>query len=160
MMSKESTFTFGFTDATMWFRFELHNQTDTVKELILQMSNAQFDSIGIYLQQNNKVQSFKSGKDHPFDSRVIALAEKHKPHLILMDYGLPDMTGIEAYKQIQGVPVIFLSGYGLEKVSQEINAYWTASVMQKLFLIEDLQRAVLEELTTDPKTLNLLQARK
>ena len=159
-MSKESTLTFGFTDATMWFRFELHNQTDTVKELILQMSNAQFDSIEIYLQQNNKVQSFKSGKDHPFDSRVIALAEKHKPHLILMDYGLPDMAGIEAYKQIQGVPVIFLSGYGLEKVSQEINAYWTASVMQKPFLTEDLQRAVLEELTTDPKTLDLLQARK
>jgi hypothetical protein len=32
--------------------------------------------------------------------------------------------------------------------------------MQKPFLIEDLQRAVLEELTTDPKTLDLLQARK
>jgi len=93
-------------------------------------------------------------------SDAIALAEKHQPHLILMDYGLPDMTGVEAYKQILSAPVIFLSGYTVEKVSQEINTTWPASVMQKPFLIEDLQHAVIEGLTTGPKTSDLLQARK
>ena len=37
-------------------------------------------------------------------SDAIALAEKHQPQLILMDYGLPDMTGVEAYKKIQSAP--------------------------------------------------------
>src|SRR5450756_2446944 len=43
---------------------------------------------------------------------ALAMAERHRPDLVILDIGLPGMDGLEALRQFEerlGVPVIFLS---------------------------------------------------
>jgi two-component system KDP operon response regulator KdpE len=48
----------------------------------------------------------------------LAMAESHRPEIILLDLGLPDMDGLQVIKQVRessSVPVIVISARGKEK---------------------------------------------
>jgi len=62
-------------------------------------------------------------------SEGIAMAKKHKPHLILMDIALPGMDGIEAFKairknaRIQHIPIIALTASAMTSDRETILAH-------------------------------------
>jgi signal transduction histidine kinase/CheY-like chemotaxis protein/HAMP domain-containing protein len=62
-------------------------------------------------------------------SEGIAMAKKHKPHLILMDIALPGMDGIEAFKAIrknarmQHIPIIALTASAMTSDRETILAH-------------------------------------
>ncbi|HAK50820.1 MAG TPA: hypothetical protein DCM54_02805 [Gammaproteobacteria bacterium] len=79
--SEVSNLAFGFTSATIWFRFQVTNQSSANEELLLQMAYARFDSIGVYLHRDGDFSVLRSGSDHAFDKRAIA----HRNHLFPID---------------------------------------------------------------------------
>ncbi|GEM_PF-4029537 len=79
--SEVSNLAFGFTSATIWFRFQVTNQSSANEELLLQMAYARFDSIDVYLHRDGDFSVLRSGSDHAFDKRAIA----HRNHLFPID---------------------------------------------------------------------------
>ncbi|MDA0788448.1 MAG: sensor domain-containing diguanylate cyclase [Proteobacteria bacterium] len=75
--SESSNLTFGFTEASHWFRMTLHNGTAETRELLLQMAYARFDSIEVYIDNGSEIHYQKSGKDQAFQDRKIT----HRHHL-------------------------------------------------------------------------------
>ncbi len=75
--SESSNLNFGFTNASYWFRINLHNDAETPQALLLQMAYARFDSIEVYIDHGRKIEVLKSGKDQSFAERRIA----HRHHL-------------------------------------------------------------------------------
>jgi CheY-like chemotaxis protein/anti-sigma regulatory factor (Ser/Thr protein kinase) len=80
----------------------------------------------------------------------VAMAKKHKPHLILMDIALPDMDGIEAFKLIrenvhlQQIPVIALTASAMTSdretiLAHGLDAYIAKPIDGKIF-IETINR--------------------
>jgi CheY-like chemotaxis protein len=74
----------------------------------------------------------------------IAMAEQHKPNLILMDIALPDIDGIEAFKTIrnnaklQHIPVIALTASAMTRDREAIlahgfDAYISKPIDEKIF---------------------------
>ena len=55
----------------------------------------------------------------PDSKDALALAENHKPHLVLLDLVLPDSDGIDLMNdllRIADVPIIFVSAYGKDQI--------------------------------------------
>jgi signal transduction histidine kinase/CheY-like chemotaxis protein/HAMP domain-containing protein len=77
-------------------------------------------------------------------SEGIAMAKKHKPHLILMDIALPGMDGIEAFKAIrknarmQHIPIIALTASAMTSdretiLSHGFDGYLVKPIEEKMF---------------------------
>lgn len=74
----------------------------------------------------------------------IELANKHKPHLILMDISLPGMDGIEAFKTIRGnselehIPVVAVTASAMSSdkatiLAEGLDGYITKPIVEKVF---------------------------
>ncbi len=76
----------------------------------------------------------------------LALIREQQPDLIMMDFNLPEMTGIEIMQQmIQesiNIPVIFITGYGSEQSAIEAFRLGARDYVIKPFTIEEIAEAV------------------
>ena len=88
--SEVSNLTFGFTNATIWFRFRITNQSKVREELLLRMGYARFDSIDVYLHTDDDFSVLRSGSDHAFDKRTIA----HRNHLFPIELDQGESTTV------------------------------------------------------------------
>ena len=67
----------------------------------------------------------------------LTMLEKHKPDVILLDYEMPEMNGIETFAEIRkspdgaNVPIIFLSGVDDEETINNINKCNPAGFIMK-----------------------------
>ena len=85
-----------------------------------------------------------------FDSGQAALAGIEKTYrnicLIIIDYRLPDKTGIEVLRAIKNtkpsVPVLFITGHGNETVAVNAFRYGAKDYLKKPFMIEELMQKV------------------
>ena len=79
---------------------------------------------------------------------VLAYMEKHAPHIILLDVGMPEMNGYELVKRLRReegyalLPIIALTGYGLEEdIEKSLAAGFTAHLTKPVG-IKELQRVL------------------
>lgn len=76
------------------------------------------DSLTLALESTYVIQSFETGQE------ALAVIPKTPPDLILLDIGLPDISGIEVLRQIkkinQGIPVIMITAF--EEITTVISA--------------------------------------
>ena len=67
----------------------------------------------------------------------LALLEKHPPHVLLLDYMLPGMDGIEilceARHRWPGLPVIMITAYGSPELNIKANKFSVIEVISKPF---------------------------
>jgi CheY-like chemotaxis protein len=84
-----------------------------------------------------------------------AALESHAPDLLILDLGLPDMSGWDILDFVRGSPpldgldVIVLSGYDDVEDIERGRAGNVASYLVKPFLPSDLRRVVLDALDAD-----------
>ena len=91
---------------------------DDVKTIVLIEDDAdQRDMYGFALARAGfNVQIAKNGEEG------IALVQKHKPHLVIIDILMPDMDGIEVLNRIKqeselaAIPAVFLTNYTKEDI--------------------------------------------
>ncbi|HEY9784786.1 MAG TPA: response regulator [Candidatus Obscuribacterales bacterium] len=80
----------------------------------------------------------------------VALAESEKPDVILLDYVMPNMDGMQtlaalrANPQTANIPVIFLSTRSLQVRQDELMALGARGILQKPFNPESLPRLIRE----------------
>jgi len=85
---------------------------------------------------------------------AVALAALKHPDLILMDLGLPEMTGDEATAQIKGapgtkgIPVVVQTAFGSGPNSKRALEVGAAEIMQKPVSISQVQ-AILKKYLSD-----------
>ena len=85
---------------------------------------------------------------------AVALAVLKNPDLILMDLGLPEMTGDEATAQIKGdprtkgIPVVVQTAFGSGPNSKRALEAGAAEIMQKPISISQVQ-AILKKYLSD-----------
>ena len=76
------------------------------------------DSLTFALESIYTIQSFETGQD------ALAVIPKKPPDLILLDIGLPDISGIEVLQKIKkvnpGIPVIMITAF--EEITTVISA--------------------------------------
>jgi DNA-binding NtrC family response regulator len=76
------------------------------------------DSLTFALESTYAIQSFETGQE------ALAVIPKSPPDLILLDIGLPDISGIEVLRQIKemqpGIPVIMITAF--EEITTVISA--------------------------------------
>jgi two-component system cell cycle response regulator DivK len=82
-------------------------------------------------------------------ARALELAATHPPDLILTDFGLPDMDGIELIRQLRGldehsnlVPIIMLTAYDRERYCQPALAAGCTAFFSKPIDSERLQSTI------------------
>jgi two-component system cell cycle response regulator DivK len=81
---------------------------------------------------------------------VFAAVEAHKPDLIIMDIGLPGISGITLTKQIRAhdalkhIPILAATAFSMSEDLVTINASGVTKTMVKPFGIFDLLREVAE----------------
>jgi two-component system cell cycle response regulator DivK len=86
---------------------------------------------------------------------VFAAVETHKPDLILMDIGLPGISGITLTKQIRShdalkhIPILAITAFSMSEDLAEINASGVTKTIVKPFGIFDLLREVAELLPAE-----------
>lgn len=82
----------------------------------------------------------------------IALAEQHKPDLILMDINLPEMDGLTATKhlrqnpQLQHIPIIALTANVMHDVIQKAMAVGCDGYIEKPIQVDTLTDEILKYL--------------
>jgi two-component system cell cycle response regulator DivK len=80
----------------------------------------------------------------------VAMAREHNPDLILMDIGLPKISGLEAAKQIKmhpelaGTPVVVITGHDLPHYRERAQALNCVAFIAKPFKLEEFKRAINE----------------
>ncbi len=86
------------------------------------------------------------------------LEEELNPHLVILDVGLPDMSGVEVCKQIKNnyktrdIPIIILTGFTDNKVKMDANLTAHADLfLNKPIDIADLLRASAEIIAAKEK---------
>lgn len=78
----------------------------------------------------------------------IHLAEKHKPDLILMDIGLPDMDGIEATHRLKdnpatsNIPVVAVTGFSFDEIEKPAKAAGICGYIPKPIHIKSFMETV------------------
>lgn len=79
---------------------------------------------------------------------AVELAREHKPDLVLLDLGLPELNGIEASYRIlaeQRVPIVALTGRS-QRLAEQAVAAGASSYVLKPFLTSDLVDALIRAL--------------
>ncbi|MBQ4310844.1 MAG: response regulator, partial [Oscillospiraceae bacterium] len=86
----------------------------------------------------------------PSGSKAVKLFEKKRPDVILLDYEMPEMNGLQTLAAIRGVkgysdiPVIFLTGANTPDILENIRAANTAGYLMKPADAPDITAAVLK----------------
>jgi PAS domain S-box-containing protein len=100
--------------------------------------------VGRYLRLSGRFQIVGEGRT---GVDAVALAERHQPHMLVLDASMPDMDGLEALPHIRsvapGTKVVMLSGFSgrsLEAAARELGA---AAFVEKAAPIEELADCLL-----------------
>lgn len=81
-------------------------------------------------------------------SKALTLLEKKRPDVILLDYEMPEMNGLQTLEAIRGqagysdIPVIFMTGANTPEVLDSINDAKTAGYLMKPADVPDIKTAV------------------
>ena len=85
---------------------------------------------------------------------AIELAWKHKPDVVLMDLGMPEMDGLEATRQIRAmashVPIIALTAYAMPEDREAMLAAGMDDCVVKPITRDRLRDALERALSTSP----------
>ena len=89
---------------------------------------------------------------HAFDGRSgLKLIREEKPDLVMVDYNLPDMTGVEIMQQMVkesiNIPVVLVTGYGSEQSAIAAFRLGVRDYIIKPFTIDEIAEAVDRALT-------------
>jgi two-component system, cell cycle sensor histidine kinase and response regulator CckA len=122
------------------------------------------DSTGILLAEDDfqirmlLIELLKSNGYTVFDAEdgaeAVELYEKNKDsiHLLLLDLGLPKMTGVEVYRQIKvqkpNIKIIAMSGWGQRETVDELYEEGINLFIQKPYKPSDIIRSVRTVLQT------------
>ena len=91
-----------------------------------------------------RLDEFELAGEATSGNEAIELAERLRPELVLMDINMPQMSGIEATRQIlaahPGTVVILCSTYDVRDLPAEAGASGAAGYMHKERLAADLLR--------------------
>lgn len=81
-------------------------------------------------------------------SEAVAAVARFRPDIVLLDFGLPDMDGVEVYSRIRMVepslPVIFATGHGDRRLIQEGLGDSRTRFLQKPFEMAALMEVIAE----------------
>ena len=78
----------------------------------------------------------------------IRLAQEHKPDLILMDMGLPDIDGIAATRRLKsdpelsGIPVVVVTGYNVSEMEERARDAGVCGFLSKPVDIKTLMATI------------------
>ena len=82
--------------------------------------------------------------------QALDLIAKENPNLVLLDVRMEEMTGIEVLRELRKsnstVKVIMVSGVEDEETIKEANALGVIGYIHKPFILEELEKIVLEQL--------------
>lgn len=88
---------------------------------------------------------------------AVARASGIKPDLILMDIGLPKLSGVEATIQIKAdpaskdIPVVILSALPISSHGRHAIEAGAVEILQKPVRVPDLERVLIKYTCTEPK---------
>lgn len=84
--------------------------------------------------------------------QALAIIAKEKPDLVLLDVKMEEMSGIEVLRQLRscnlGTRVIMVSGVDGQETVDEAKALGVSGYVHKPFILEELEKIVLTQLTT------------
>jgi DNA-binding response OmpR family regulator len=110
------------------------------------------ENIGILIVQTIHQETSHRAIHHPNGSSVLQAVRLHRPHLFILDYSLPDMTGLELHDQLhtfehlKDTPTILISA--LKPPASEILAR-QITYLRKPFDLGELLEAIEMHLNED-----------
>lgn len=76
----------------------------------------------------------------------LAIISSQDINLVLLDYKMPEMTGLEVLEQIRSqwpnLPVIFMTGYNSIATATDSMAFGTTAYVSKPFRLDDLRLTI------------------
>lgn len=83
----------------------------------------------------------------PDAEAAIAMARTFSPDLVILDYGLPGIDGLRAYKDIVGsgpdqASCVMITGYMTDKVAESAHQRGITQLLCKPFSFAELQNAI------------------
>lgn len=85
-----------------------------------------------------------------------ALKEKNDFHIVLLDWKMPDMDGVETARRIRAkvgrdVPIMVLTSYSFEDIEEEAKGAGIDLFMSKPFFVSNFRRAIMQIRSDGPK---------